>query len=373
MRTFRVKYLRIKSLGTEILNEVKKHKNPRKGFIIILLTMAVLILSLSATLIFFSGAFSEIQAATHQANLVKAKYLAQSGLEAAHIALSKLEKFGFFKERDRTYPVPFAGHLVLFRIEDLTGKFNLNHLVNLFDDSINLRHRDRLTRLSEHLKISPDIWDGVVDWIDENNTPEPYGYERSHYENLDPPRKIRNGVITSIEELLMIPGFTRSILFSDIRTEDEIEIFENSLESGEEKSSFSSDQFILANNLSYELSAEPINKGDFININTAPYLVILSLHKNMTHDMTLSIIRERERLKREGKKLSASDLKKIPGLPDGFVEEGDSESSDFDSSLGIDYSGDIYKITASAMIGSQVAQIAVTYDKANDNVVDYTE
>ena len=200
----------------------------RGGYIILLLTISVLILCFSSTQVFFNAAFVEYKTASHQANYTKAKYLAQSGIEVALISLNKLEKFGFF-ERPGPQPLPFGEHVIVFEVEDLSGKFNVNGLVNIggaLDTEPNLRQRERLTRLSEYLKISPDIWDAVIDWIDPNHVPEPYGYEKRHYESLEPPRKIRNSHIHSLEELLLIPGFTRKILFTDLRTEDEKEEIE---------------------------------------------------------------------------------------------------------------------------------------------------
>ena len=350
---------------------LKKKYHP-KGFIIVLLTMSVLILSFSATLVFFSGAFSEIKSATYQANRLQAKYLAQSGLEAALLAINQLKQFGFFEDVERTYPIPFAGHIVQFKVEDLTGRLNINNLVNIFDDSINGRQRDIFNRLSEGLRISPDIWDGVIDWIDKNNTSEPYGYERSHYENLDPPRKIRNGPISSLEELLMIPGFTRNILFSDLRAEDEIELFEDSLESDEEKELFSSDQFILANNIIYELPSDPIGQRENININSAPYLVILSLHAEMTPQVALDIVRKRQELKVQGRSLDKAVLKTMPNMPDIFTSDDDSSSEDLNA-IPFVYEGNLYRITTSAVVNSQVAQVVITYDKNNNNIIDYSE
>ena len=348
---------------------VLERKYNSKGFIIVLLTMSVLILSFSAALVFFSGAFSEIRSATYQANRIQAKYLAQSGLEAALLSINQLKRFGFFKDLERTYPVPFAGYIIQFKVEDISGKLNVNRLVNIFNDDINRRQQNMLSRLSKALKISPDIWDGVIDWIDKNNTPEPYGYERTHYETLQPPRKIKNGTISSLEELLMIPSFTRSILFSDLRTEDEIESFQNLLESDEEIEFFSSDQFILANNIMHELPSDPIGQKENININTAPYLVILSLHEEMTPETTLRIIRKREELKAQGKTLNKEEMKSIYGIPGDFVPQDGSDTSP----VPFIYEGNLYRITTSAAVNTQVAQVVITYDKNNNNIIDYAE
>ncbi len=335
----------------------------KDGYIILLLTISVLILCFSSAQVFFSAAFVEYKTASHQANYTKAKYLAQSGVEAALVSLNKLEKFGFF-DSPGPKPLPFGGHTIVFEVEDLNGRLNVNALVNIGKvlEETNGRQRARLTLLSEYLKISPDIWDAVIDWVDPNNVPEPYGYERTHYESLQPPRKIRNGHIHSLEELLLIPGFTHKVLFTDLRTEDEKKEIENIFRL-EEENLVNDRDFILANNLTYQLSSSPDgdSSGDSININSAPYLVLLSMHESMTPEIVRDILRKR---REKSNKLESDDLKDL-GVPEEM----------YNGVLGSQfiYKSVLCQIRASAIVNQQIAQITITYDRERNDVVDYAE
>lgn len=60
-----------------------------------------------------------------------------------------------------------------------------------------------------------EIIDSIIDWIDsgDGDGEEEYGAEDSHYMSLNPPYPCKNGPIESIEELLLIQGFTAELLY----------------------------------------------------------------------------------------------------------------------------------------------------------------
>ncbi|MFC1468121.1 hypothetical protein ACFLQY_05495 [Verrucomicrobiota bacterium] len=57
--------------------------------------------------------------------------------------------------------------------------------------------------------------DCAIDWIDRDNIQRPLGAEAEAYEEMEPPRYIRNGTPESIDELLRVNGFTREILYGE--------------------------------------------------------------------------------------------------------------------------------------------------------------
>ncbi|MEN8199416.1 MAG: hypothetical protein ABFR63_05015 [Thermodesulfobacteriota bacterium] len=65
-----------------------------------------------------------------------------------------------------------------------------------------------------------EIIDSLIDWIDsgDGDGEEEYGAEDSHYQSLDPPYSCKNGPIESIEELLLVKGFSRELLFGTDET-----------------------------------------------------------------------------------------------------------------------------------------------------------
>jgi len=92
-------------------------------------------------------------------------------------------------------------------LEDLSGRFNLNSLVNA-DGSVNQTNFAAFQQLLSYLQIEPK-WAGyIVDWIDPDIVPQnPDGAEDSVYMGQSPPYRTPNMYITSASEMLALPGF----------------------------------------------------------------------------------------------------------------------------------------------------------------------
>jgi hypothetical protein len=63
---------------------------------------------------------------------------------------------------------------------------------------------------------TPELVQAVLDWLDPDDDKRPRGAESEHYSELDPPIWQRNGPIESLEELLLVRGMTREILFGEV-------------------------------------------------------------------------------------------------------------------------------------------------------------
>jgi hypothetical protein len=57
--------------------------------------------------------------------------------------------------------------------------------------------------------------DCIIDWTDENDIALASGMEEDDYQDLDPPRHVKNGEFDSFEELLMVYGVTREMFYGD--------------------------------------------------------------------------------------------------------------------------------------------------------------
>jgi len=101
------------------------------------------------------------------------------------------------------------GVMLSAQLEDLSGRFNINSLVNS-DGTPNKVAMTAFEQLLNSLQIEPR-WAGyLVDWIDQDNTPQnPDGAEDSVYMGQQPPYLAANMYITSTTELLALPGFGR--------------------------------------------------------------------------------------------------------------------------------------------------------------------
>ncbi|TVQ01592.1 MAG: general secretion pathway protein GspK [Planctomycetaceae bacterium] len=58
-----------------------------------------------------------------------------------------------------------------------------------------------------------DIADAILDWLDEDDEPRPFGAELEYYSALPTPYAPKNGPIDSVEELLLVRGVTPELLF----------------------------------------------------------------------------------------------------------------------------------------------------------------
>jgi general secretion pathway protein K len=98
------------------------------------------------------------------------------------------------------------GALLEARIEDLGGRFNLNALVDAEGKKDKTAY-EVFERLLENLELEAKWADLVVDWIDDDSQAEAQGAEASFYTAQSPGYRAADMAITSVSELLALPGF----------------------------------------------------------------------------------------------------------------------------------------------------------------------
>jgi general secretion pathway protein K len=99
------------------------------------------------------------------------------------------------------------------RIYDHAGKINLANLQpNEFRELLKYRiGEDDIERLDSLI----DAW---RDWIDSDDLERMNGAEDDYYEELDPPYKPRNNNLETVQELLLIKGFTDVYTIKEVET-----------------------------------------------------------------------------------------------------------------------------------------------------------
>jgi len=148
----------------------------------------------------------------------RAYYLARGGVEVGR-QLLRDDNNGYDTPSEMwgvgipSYPVSDDA-TVSIRIVDEDGRFNLNKVVDNLGENPNPLMRDRLRRLLTHLEIDdPDaLSDALIDWIDRNQTTSPRGAENSWYQGLASPLVSKDGPLDTVDELLLVKGFTPEIL-----------------------------------------------------------------------------------------------------------------------------------------------------------------
>lgn len=186
----------------------------QRGIALITAMVLVAIAAVLATAIGFASAMAARRATTvfgadqsllagEGAEAMAAFVLKQSTTGAASMSLDQpwAQPYGPF-ELGEGVTLEFA------QIEDQQGKFNINNLASggASDPTAIQQFQQLLSVLGLETK-----WAGILaDWIDADNAPNsPDGAEDSVYLAQTPPYRAANMPVTSISELLALPGFGR--------------------------------------------------------------------------------------------------------------------------------------------------------------------
>ncbi|WKZ33991.1 MAG: type II secretion system minor pseudopilin GspK [Thermodesulfobacteriota bacterium] len=131
-----------------------------------------------------------------------------------------------------------------------------------------------MTRLLKEKRAGEELADALADWIDNDSTPRPRGAEEQFYKGLAPPYAPRNGFPESVEELLLVKGFTPDVFQA------------------------------VGGHLT------PYSPDGLVNVNTAPRPVLASLSEEMTNELADEIIRYRKNTPFTDR----SQVMKVPGF-----------------------------------------------------------
>jgi general secretion pathway protein K len=107
-------------------------------------------------------------------------------------------------------PVGDGAGVIVGRLEDLQGRFNINNLIDPDGATNELAFR-QFERLLRMLDLDPAVAGRVVDWLDPDvDMHFPDGGEDAAYASADPPYRTPNAYITSATELMAIPGIDQA-------------------------------------------------------------------------------------------------------------------------------------------------------------------
>ena len=103
--------------------------------------------------------------------------------------------------------IKFADGVISYRIEDEESKVNINKA-----NEKTLKKLLSLIGMEEGVR-KDTIVDSILDWRDRDHEHRINGAENDYYENLPNPYKCKDGPFDSIEELLLVRGVTKEILY----------------------------------------------------------------------------------------------------------------------------------------------------------------
>jgi general secretion pathway protein K len=210
---------------------------------------------------------AEIYDAANVSDGIKLTYIAKSGFYAGsallinfrHDYVSLRDEWANAELLSAKAQTLFPDGFFVVAIEDEAGKIPLNTLVgsnNQFNPDIKniLINLLKLPEFGLDERKALDIVEAIKDWIDADEEFTGGGAESSYYASLDPPYTAKNKPLDCIEELLMVKGITKE-LFAGTK----------------EKPGLA--QYLT------------IYGDGYININTAPALVLRALSPQISADI----------------------------------------------------------------------------------------
>lgn len=210
---------------------------PRRGFVLLGVLVVIVILALVAYQ-YSDRMIMEYQASINAHRTAQAKHFADSGVHYAAMLLASPDTITNAlggnpydnAEMFQNILVPdaanrgAAGRFTLVApldpdqnisggayrsgVTDETGKININAFMKR--DPTGQQLYDMLIKLPN---VSMELAASIVDWADSDTTPREGGAEDDFYSGQSPAYRCKNGPLDSLDELLLVKGMTRELLY----------------------------------------------------------------------------------------------------------------------------------------------------------------
>ena len=148
------------------------------------------------------------------------KYLAGAGIERAivellHARVLKMQNAAettVMIKTDRTaYTRELGTGSYTFRVTDESGKIDINALT----DKTGILLNNLLRNFGSSEEEANTIVDSILDWKDTDDAHRLHGAENNYYMSLPAPYRARNAGFETLEELILVKGMTRDVLYGD--------------------------------------------------------------------------------------------------------------------------------------------------------------
>ncbi len=146
---------------------------------------------------------------------IEKKFLAEAGIERGMMEmLYRRQNLNsgdseLWKANGTPYSDQLGDGKYTVRIMDESGKLN----INMLDDSSVIILKNLLIQSGVKAEDADTIADSVLDWRDADDLHRLNGAESDYYMSLPNPYKAKNADFDTVEELLMVKGMTREILY----------------------------------------------------------------------------------------------------------------------------------------------------------------
>ncbi len=270
----------------------------------LLVTVMVVSLLIAITMHLGMTVRQEILSSTHGRERNTLQTMALSGLQWGLAALNTDMQGTYNSFNDNWAKIAEANVSSLFsgslkvKVFDLSGRLQINSL----DPSLNTSDESKkiLLRLLEMGELGiedpakrEEIVNSLIDWVDSNDDALFNGAEHSYYQSLARPHQCKNGLIDSIDELLLVKGISRELLMGTKETKGLANYITAHGDDG--KINLNTADPLLLSALSVEIDTdkaekmaafrkEPSNSGDLASVdwyNKVPTLAGLTLESKV--------------------------------------------------------------------------------------------
>jgi DNA uptake protein ComE-like DNA-binding protein len=199
---------------------MKLPHSPRKGFILVAVLVVVMLSSMVVISLLFRLRADET-AAVAGAGAEQAWAAAMSGVyEAMRLAASSPSGSLDWEDnpeafRDRFFFEDGSDHWY-FTVYTMGDSDDQQLRFGLSDEAAKLNVNEATEAMLEKLPgMTPYLVHGLLDFLDSDDTPRPEGAEQEYYDSLPHPYTIFNGPLSTIEEILLVRGFTPAVFYGE--------------------------------------------------------------------------------------------------------------------------------------------------------------
>ena len=200
----------------------------RRGSALVVVLWVVLLLSMLIVALAFD-AHVESKVTSYYRKRMKAHFLMKSGMEIAELLMEKSTKIRPYTDAEPEEDDPWfdsakrlaEGDSVTLEEELGPGSVSITIVSERARRNVNkLTLEDEWEAILEVGDVPEDMWpeliESVLDWQDKDDNARVDGAESDYYEDLDQPYKAQNGPLFTVDELMLVKGFTRTILYGGV-------------------------------------------------------------------------------------------------------------------------------------------------------------
>lgn len=184
-----------------------------KGAALVTVLLLVSVMAVGAVVTFEALGYS-VKRGTARKLYDQAHFYALGGEQLALSASERIRKSSASLTKPQAVSYPIASGRVDGVVRDISNCLNVNSLVTVGDlntlraqPEMVLQYRRLLSLLGMSDSAAQQLSATLVDWLDSDNRPLPFGAEDYDYATLPSPYRTANGLIFDISELHLIRGY----------------------------------------------------------------------------------------------------------------------------------------------------------------------